>query len=106
MYNENQAKSAWFNKGFADAQKTNERQAQNAFHPKAPSGRGLREAVEENAIHDLQTAPHPPLHTLNGGEPPCLPPRGRWLAEQDGEGDPRHTAGRRGADPYHVILHP
>ena len=41
MYTENHAIVAWFKKGFADAQKTNKKSAQNVLVSKAPSGRGL-----------------------------------------------------------------
>ena len=49
LYKENHAIVAWFEKGSADDYKANKRQAKNVFVRKAPSGRGLRKAVEESA---------------------------------------------------------
>ena len=47
MYNENHAIVAWFKRGFADAQKTNQKSAQNVLVSKAPSGRELSAELTE-----------------------------------------------------------
>ena len=49
LVTENPAIVAGFHKGFADEKKTNKKFVQNVRISKAPSERGLREAVEEPA---------------------------------------------------------
>ena len=49
LYNENHAIVAWFNKGYADKQTTNNKLEQNVFVRKAPSGRELSPKVTEGA---------------------------------------------------------
>ena len=49
LYNENHAIVAWFNKGYADKQTTNNKLEQNVFVRKAPSGRELSPKATEGA---------------------------------------------------------